>query len=85
MKLRFLELSPDERRLYIEQAASRRNVSPVILENHALAGTPVSLPVVAASRFRLPQTLGQAGVRLAHRPATGRPPPGTAVGGRRPA
>ena len=32
MKLRFLELSPDERRLYIEQAATRRNVSPVILE-----------------------------------------------------
>lgn len=32
MKLSFLELSADERRLYIEQAATRRNVSPVILE-----------------------------------------------------
>lgn len=32
MKLGFLELPPDERRLYIEQAALRRNVSPVILE-----------------------------------------------------
>lgn len=32
MKLGFLELPPDERRLYIEQAATRRNLSPVILE-----------------------------------------------------
>jgi hypothetical protein len=32
MKLSFLELPADERRLYIEQAATRRNVSPVILE-----------------------------------------------------
>jgi Nucleotidyl transferase AbiEii toxin, Type IV TA system len=32
MRLAFLELPPDERRLYIEQAAIRRNVSPVILE-----------------------------------------------------
>jgi Nucleotidyl transferase AbiEii toxin, Type IV TA system len=32
MKVRFLELTPDERRLYIEQAAVRRNLSPVILE-----------------------------------------------------
>jgi hypothetical protein len=32
MKLGFLELPPDERRLYIEQAALRRNVSPVFLE-----------------------------------------------------
>ena len=32
MKLGFLELPDDERRLYIEQAAIRRNVSPVILE-----------------------------------------------------
>ena len=32
MKLGFLELPADERRLYIEQAATRRNVSPVILE-----------------------------------------------------
>ena len=32
MKLRFLELLPDERRLYVEQAAIRRNVSPVVLE-----------------------------------------------------
>ena len=32
MKLRFLELPAHERRLYIEQAAVRRNVSPVILE-----------------------------------------------------
>ena len=32
MKLSFLELPADERRLYIEQAAIRRNVSPVILE-----------------------------------------------------
>jgi len=32
MKLGFLELPTDERRLYIEQAAVRRNVSPVVLE-----------------------------------------------------
>lgn len=32
MKLRFLELPADERRLYMEQAALQRNVSPVILE-----------------------------------------------------
>src|SRR5947209_18356118 len=32
MKLGFLELPEDERRLYIEQAAARRNVSPVVLE-----------------------------------------------------
>jgi hypothetical protein len=32
MKLGFLELPLDERRLYIEQAATRRDVSPVILE-----------------------------------------------------
>ncbi len=32
MKLAFLELPDDERRLYIEQAALRRNVSPVVLE-----------------------------------------------------
>src|SRR5579875_3921731 len=32
MKLSFLELPADERRLYIQQAAVRRNVSPVILE-----------------------------------------------------
>ena len=32
MRLNFLTLSADERRLYIDQAAIRRNVSPVILE-----------------------------------------------------
>jgi Nucleotidyl transferase AbiEii toxin, Type IV TA system len=32
MKLEFLELPSDERRLYIEQAAIERNVSPVIME-----------------------------------------------------
>ena len=32
MKLAFLELPASERRLYIEQAAVRRNVSPVLLE-----------------------------------------------------
>jgi hypothetical protein len=32
MRLHFLELPEGERRLYIEQAAIRRNVSPVILE-----------------------------------------------------
>ncbi len=32
MKLDFLKLSSDERRLYIEQAAIQRNVSPVIME-----------------------------------------------------
>jgi hypothetical protein len=32
MRLAFLELPADERRLYIEQAAIRRNLSPVILE-----------------------------------------------------
>lgn len=32
MKLGFLELPPGERRLYIEQAAIQRNLSPVVLE-----------------------------------------------------
>jgi len=32
MKLAFLTLSPDERRVYIEQAAVQRNLSPVLLE-----------------------------------------------------
>jgi hypothetical protein len=32
MKLGFLELPEDERRLYIEQAATRRSLSPMILE-----------------------------------------------------
>lgn len=32
MRLKFLDLPPDERRLYIGQAATRRNVSPVVLE-----------------------------------------------------
>jgi len=32
MRLSFLEPPPDERRLYIEQAAIQRNVAPVILE-----------------------------------------------------
>ena len=32
MKLNFLKLPKEERRLYIEQAAIRRNISPVILE-----------------------------------------------------
>jgi hypothetical protein len=32
MKLGFLALLPDERRLYVEQAALRRNVSPVMME-----------------------------------------------------
>ncbi|HVS70833.1 MAG TPA: nucleotidyl transferase AbiEii/AbiGii toxin family protein [Phycisphaerae bacterium] len=32
MKLSFLALSPDERRVYIEQAAIRRDVSPIMLE-----------------------------------------------------
>lgn len=32
MKLGFLALPPEERRLYIEQAATRRSLSPVILE-----------------------------------------------------
>lgn len=32
MNLGFLELPPDDRHLYIEQAATRRNVSPVVLE-----------------------------------------------------
>src|ERR1700724_3025006 len=32
MRLHFLEVPPNERRLYIEQAAIQRNVSPVVLE-----------------------------------------------------
>jgi predicted nucleotidyltransferase component of viral defense system len=32
MRLSFLTLPTDERRLYIDQAASRRNVSAVVLE-----------------------------------------------------
>src|SRR5262249_2023490 len=41
---------------------------------HQLAGTSMSLPFVAASRVRLPQALGEAGVRFPHRPAAGRHP-----------
>jgi predicted nucleotidyltransferase component of viral defense system len=32
MRLSFLTLPTDERRLYIDQAAIRRNLSPVVLE-----------------------------------------------------
>src|SRR5262245_23836431 len=32
MKLAFLDLTPDDRRLYVEQAAIQRSVSPVVLE-----------------------------------------------------
>lgn len=32
MRLRFLELSPDERQIYIEEAARRRNIAPVMIE-----------------------------------------------------
>ncbi len=32
MKLAFLDLAPEERRLYFDQAAIRRSVSPVVLE-----------------------------------------------------
>ena len=32
MRLGFLELGAEDRRLYIEQAAARRDVSPVVLE-----------------------------------------------------
>ena len=32
MKIAFLELSPDERRIYFQQAAIRRNLSPVVME-----------------------------------------------------
>ena len=35
MRLRFLELPADDRRLYIEQAAIQRNVSPVLLDADA--------------------------------------------------
>ena len=41
MKLQFLELRPEERRLYMEQAAVRRNVSPVILEKDFLLGARI--------------------------------------------
>ena len=32
MNLAFLELPPDERRVYVEQAAVQRNISPVVME-----------------------------------------------------
>ena len=32
MNLTFFELALDERRLYVEQAALRRNISPVVME-----------------------------------------------------
>ncbi len=32
MRLDFLKLAPEERRLYIEQAALQRNLSPVVME-----------------------------------------------------
>jgi hypothetical protein len=43
MKIGFLELPVDERRLYIEQAAARRSVSPVMLENDPATHSPVLL------------------------------------------
>src|SRR5947209_345624 len=48
---------------------------------HELAGAPVPLPIVAATGVRVSQTRGEAGIRLAHGPAAGRPPSGAALGG----
>ena len=63
MKLAFLELSTYERRLYIEQAAVRRNISPVVLEKDFwvcwLLGVLFESEF-SASRVRVSQTLGKA-------------------------
>jgi hypothetical protein len=37
MRLSFLTLPPDERRLYLDQAAFRRNVSPSLARSHGIA------------------------------------------------
>jgi predicted nucleotidyltransferase component of viral defense system len=49
MRLEFLRLPPDERRLYIEQVAVRKNVSPVIIEKDFWVSW--MLGVLFASRF----------------------------------
>src|ERR1035437_6792560 len=49
-----------------------------------LAGPLIPLSIVPAHRLRLPQTLGEVGIRIAHRPATGRPTPDSPMGGRNP-
>ena len=38
-----------------------------------LAGASLPLPVVATGRAGVPETIGETGIRLAHRPAAGRP------------
>ena len=51
MKLAFLDLPADERRLYIEQAAVRRNISPVVLEKDSS-----NRPVATRSGRGLPKS-----------------------------
>jgi hypothetical protein len=50
LRLKFLELSADERRLYIEQAAARRNVPELMLEKDFWVSWV--LAVLFESRFR---------------------------------
>ena len=54
MKLSFLALSTDERRVYIEQAAIRREVSSIILEKDF--GVCWILAVLFESEFTNPCT-----------------------------
>jgi hypothetical protein len=51
MKLGFLALSAGERRNYIEQAAVRRNVSPVILEKDFWVSAGMNTGTVPGSRY----------------------------------
>jgi hypothetical protein len=56
MKLIFLDLPIDERRLYFQQAAIQRNVSPVVMEKD-FSHRPSS-PAAAGVATRLPGDAG---------------------------
>jgi hypothetical protein len=56
VKLDFLKLPSDERRLYIEQPSILRNVSPVVIEADKSGLTPYQVAVVGQCQlpnFRL--------------------------------
>lgn len=59
MKLHFLELPLDERRVYLEEAALRRSTSVAILEKDLCAGKyprPSALPVLMCILEHIPRT-----------------------------
>jgi hypothetical protein len=61
MKLGFLELSPDERRLYIDQAALRRNLSPINQAMRDMSLTePASFDDILATLAELERRINQA-------------------------